>query len=260
MEGFRDFGQNRTDPWHLRRPSTEDYQWFRNLVDLHMLTAEWLGSLKMEREATPHQLRRVLSPSVQESLWMLEKLTQSSIPNDLESLLDDSKPAEMLSRLEYTVWAVQAWTVMNILDKTPREERSAMRNVLEQSSWKSGRACAKRRWPEFPDGYRSDLRGILAAFRSSPFSGYPRHSTFLVKRATGSELQLELLGCPHQSRYLEVQAVADDLCHLQTHWMRGFAYALNPTVMLDYLPVQRSQFRARSGNRRCLQSWRFHLV
>src|ERR1700744_252004 len=95
-------------PWHLRLPTTQQYQWFKNLVDLHELTREWLKEIQTDRPA--HLLTRGLSPEVSENLWMLDSLSQT----EMERLLDDTSPDDTLSRLEHTVWAVQSWTLTHI--------------------------------------------------------------------------------------------------------------------------------------------------
>jgi len=232
----------RENPWHLRLPSTEHYQWFKNLVDLHELTTDWLKEVQTDRPS--HYLTRGLSPEVTENLWMLESLSKT----EMERLLDDTQLDDMLGRLEQTVWAFQSWTLTNLYGRTtPSSTRNALDSLLEQCSWKLGRACVETRWPDLALKGKQDLRDILLALNDSPFAGYPQGDGFLVRRAIGSEIQIELRSCPHQIHYQEVKSVADRLCRLHSHWMRGFAYALNNRVSVEHV-VQ---------SPRCIQRWFF---
>jgi len=245
----------RENPWHIRRPTTEHYQRFRNLIDLHQLTCTWLEDLNLDQPTTPHQIKRVGIPGIAESLRVLENLTSRTVPKDLEDFLDESYPDELLDKLQQTIWVMHSWSLRSIFEQTPRDEWAALRNVLEQSSWKAGRDCCKRRWKQIPVYATKNLRGILAAFQDSPLSGYPKFSSFLIKRATAMELDLELLQCPHNSPFLEVETVADDLCPLHTHYMRGYVYHLNTTVLMDY----KNGIRGSKKQDRCSQRWYFHL-
>lgn len=242
----------REHPWHIRRPTTEHYRWFADLIDLHAITTNWLKSLEWDERQLPHQLKRVATPAVRESLVLLDALAETAVPNQLDSLLDQSMPEELLSRLEQTIWAVQAWTLRNILEKTQDSESDAVRNALEQSSWKSGRDCSTRRWSAFPAEYAGgaapDLRRMFALLSYSPISGYPNRPFSLIRRSTRDELTVELMSCPHLSSHLEVQPVADALCHLHISFMRGFLYAKNTRILLD---------RPESQGR-CVLVWKLH--
>jgi hypothetical protein len=232
----------RENPWHLRLPTTEHHQWFKNLVDLHELTTSWLKEVQTDRPS--HFLTRGLSTEVTENLWMLDSLSNTP----MEKLLDDTQPQDMLGRLEQTVWAFQSWTLTQLYGKTtPSSTRNALDSMLEQASWKLGRSCVEARWRELAQTGNQDLRDILLALNDSPFSGYPKGEGFLVRRAIAKEIQIELRCCPHQVQYQEVKPVADRLCRLHSHWMRGFAYALNNRVSVEHL-VQ---------SPRCVQRWCF---
>ncbi len=244
-------------PWNVRRPSTQHYQRYRNLLDLHALTQQWLKDLNVER--APHLLKRGVGSEVHETLWMLENLAEAATsPNEstgassadtgrgLSDILDDTTPDDVLGRLERTVYAVQAWTLAGILDRTPKEERRAILNQLEQSSWNAGRTCAQSRWPHLEPHSRSDLRGILCAFNDSPLAGAPER-TFLIRRAVSDELILELRACPHCLPYPEVQPSAPHLCNMHAFWIRGFAYSLNTRISIEYTP--------QTENVRCALRW-----
>jgi hypothetical protein len=238
----------REQPWNTRRASTEHHQWYRNLADLHAITQSWMTELKSEQES--HRIPRGASAEVADTLWMLEKLDEvtkmSAGSSGLEAMLDDTKPDDLLGRLERTVWAVQAWTLSSILERAKVSDRPAVLNQLEQSSWRSGKDCANARWPSVPEAVRLDLRQILLAMRDSPLSGGARAAAPLIIRALPNELQLELLSCPHESRYPEVAEVADSLCALHTHWQRGYAFAFNPKVSIE---------QTRPKGMRCQQRW-----
>ena len=234
--------------WHTRVPTNEQYQRFRNILDVHNLTRNWLSEIEANQTRQTHLLPRVQVPGVEENIWMLEKLSANYSASNLDSLLDESQPRELLDRLERTVWVTQSWTYREIMEKTPESERSAMLNLLEQSSWKSGRASSVERWRDLPDASRQNLRSVLAAFLQTHISGFPLRDSVLIRRSTYETCEFELLNCPHQSPFPEVRMAEGPLCFLHYHWLRGFAYELNTTVMSEYQPSEKEQ--------RCLQRWR----
>jgi hypothetical protein len=239
----------REHPWHLRRASAEHHHWYRNLTDLHALTTAWLNDLNVPR--SPNALRRGLDDDLAETLWLLEGMSaETETPGPrLDSILDDTRPEDLLSRLERTIWLVQAWTLIGITDKVEKtagtEDRDSLLNQLEQSSWRAGRLCATRRWPNLDPEARGDLRGIFAALRDSPLSGSAQRPAWLVRRRLPAELQLELLDCPHRGRFPEIAPVADRLCELHAHWLRGFAYALNSRISIHATPSAPDEPRCR---------------
>jgi hypothetical protein len=106
------------------------------------------------------------------------------------------------------------------------------------------------RWPDLPAEARADLRGVLAAYRDSPFTGLPGRESLLLRRGVRDELNLILLDCPHRSPWFETRAVADPLCDLHAHWARGYAYSLNTRISIEHA-------RGDGEGRRCEQRWRF---
>jgi hypothetical protein len=235
-------------PWSERRPSAEHYQNFRNLADFHALTLAWLSDLEIEPDGT--HLKRVMGPLTSEDIWMLGSLVENTLPSQLDKILvDESTPEDLLKKLRQTVWGAQAWALKNVLERTPREEQPALRNLLEQSSWKAGRRCALARWAHLDPNQARDLGHVFACLQDSPFSGYPQGPGFLVRRQVSSEIETEMLLCPHRSPSTEVQPMADLLCMLHVHWIRGYAYGLNPFVMITY----------RTGSR-CILRWAFHKI
>lgn len=224
----------RESPWHLRLPSTEHFQWFKNLIDLHKLTLEWLKEAPPEKKKPGHRWSPTLSREVSANLWILDSICETP----LEQLLDDTSPQDMLGRLEYTIWAVQASSLSNTL-----QERTD--TALEQASWKLGKKCSEHRWNELTQSGSQDLRDVLLSLNDSPFVGYPRRDGFLVRRALANEIHVELRSCPHQIHYPEVKPAADRLCRLHTQWMSGFSNAINP----------RSQVELIIQAPRCIQRW-----
>jgi hypothetical protein len=238
----------RENPWHLRVPTTEHYQWFRNLVDLHRLTEAW--RLETNTENLTKTSGTNLGRKVQENLWMLDGLLESNI----EKYLDDTLPEDLLGRLEHVILAVQAETIAKIINKSnpnqlyPTDVKNLSEpfaKAVEQSAWKLGRACVEARWSPLTAYNNQDLKSVLLALQDTPFSGYPNSNGFIVRRAITSEIEVELKSCPHLSYYTEVHSVADCLCGLYTHWMRGFASALNNKVKVELI----------QETRRCLQRW-----
>jgi hypothetical protein len=232
----------RENPWHLRHPTTEHYQWFKNLVTLHELTQNWLNELQPDR--APDLFTRGLSPEITENLWMLRAISE----DNMENLLDDTLPEDLLIRLEHTIWAVQATALVNLQGKTAAQNRpSSEDSLLEQISWRLGVAAVESRWQALAANGPQDLRDILLAMNDTPFSGYPTGNGFLVRRAITTEIQVELRCCPHRLHYYEVKSVADRLCRLHAQWIRGFAHALNKEVNIEHV-VQ---------SPRCIQRWYF---
>jgi hypothetical protein len=177
---------------------------------------------------------------------MLQDLSQVSF----ESLLDDTDPQDVLGRLEQTIWAVQAGMIQRLSKQTDLMDSSTALNLLEQVSWKKGRACAEARWGALMKEGQQELKSVLLAFYDAPYSSYPWGVPFLVKRATTSEVQVELRSCAHQIPYDEVaqvKPIAQVLCYLQAQWMRGFIYALNNQVTIEH------QYHSS----RCSQRWVF---
>ncbi|MCC7440888.1 MAG: hypothetical protein IT285_04610 [Bdellovibrionales bacterium] len=223
----------RETPWNRPAPHSGHEQRYRNIMGLHSLTTAWLRDLDLDETTTAYQLRRVAAPEVRSHLAKLAELTRGGATPRLEDLVDASSPDEFLPRLEYAVWALQAWTLKSILERTSESERPALRQILEQTSWKTGRAAASRRWPTLPIEAAADARGLLAALRDSPFAGYPEGQSLLTLRCTSAAAELEQLACPHLSPFPEVAEVADDLCRAHASWMRGFVYGLNPAMVLE---------------------------
>lgn len=234
-----------SEGWHRRVPTAEDRQRFKNIASIHAVTRSWLNEITPERQT--HALSRIEAPGIQENLWLLEGLSDTHSPAALDTLLDDSSPNELLDRMERTAWIVQAWTLSSLFEKTPAGEKPALMNILAQSSWKCGRECAQQRWSRFPVKDRGDLRALLTAFLDSPICQTPSKKSLLVQRVTRESCQVDLLSCPHTSQYPEVKSLCDSLCELQSHWMRGFLYALNTQVHVDYQPGEKQT--------RCSHHW-----
>jgi hypothetical protein len=227
-------------PWHLRLPTNEHYQWFRNLVDLHAITVSWRDELKVTQAMTmitrgaDGETRRAQLAVPESFNAELDALAETP----LETLLDDTWPQDLLGRLEQAVWATQSATLQGLLQKTEgASDRESLASRLEQICWKLGRKCAETRWPELAARSEPDLRAIVLALNDTPFTGYPLRDGFLAKRMLRNEALLELRACPHQARHLEIaglKEVADPLCRYHAHWLRGYAYALNSKVSSDY--------------------------
>ncbi|OFZ56799.1 MAG: hypothetical protein A2428_12415 [Bdellovibrionales bacterium RIFOXYC1_FULL_54_43] len=227
--------------WHLPSSTTKHYQWFRNLADFHDLTLAWIKELQIQR--LPHLMTRGQDHDVTQNLWMLDSLSETKI----DMLLDDTSPDDVLGRLEHTVWTVQAWTLINLFERTPQAERDALNTVLDLTAWKMGRNLGEKRWSGMPVKSRQDLRLLFLAMGDSPFGRNPHGEPFLIKRATDSELVFEFHRCPHQVSFPEVQPVADQLCKLHSQWIRGFVYSLNNGISIE----------DSTGSPRCSHRWSF---
>ncbi len=231
----------RANPWHLRLPTIENYQWYKNLVDQHELTECWLKEVQNDRPS--HLLTRGLSSEITENLWMLESISKI----ELHQMIDDTQVEDMLGRLEHTIWAVQSWTLNALISHSTSATRNALDALLDQLSWKMGKISVESRWKKHTTQKQQDLRQILLCLKDSPFSGYPHVDGFLIKRASEKEVQIELRACPHQIHYRETKPIADRLCRLHTQWMKGFAYGLNSRISVEHV-IQ---------SPRCIQKWFF---
>ncbi|MCM2323583.1 MAG: hypothetical protein NDJ90_10020 [Oligoflexia bacterium] len=232
----------REHTWNERAADHRHHRKFRKLIQLHELTLAWIQELKIER--APYLLARGLNPDVTEQLWILDSLTPES---RLESLLDDTSVEDVLGRLKTTVWAVQAYTLSALLEKTAKKDRSALDSALEQASWKTGRRTAEEHWKDQSASSRDDLRVLIRTVLSAPFLEEPESEGLLIKRALREEALIEFLACPHSKASVpELAPIAGELCRLHGHWLRGYAYGLNNRIAVEACP---------SGPR-CGQRWR----
>jgi len=237
-------------PWNQRKALLTHHRWFRNLVDFHHMTRGWVEEATSEREA--HQMERAPSPEMIDDIKLLDALPDAR----LDTLLDDTDPSDLLARLEYSVWAVQAWTYTSLTGRISGTEKEKLNSVLEQSVWKQGRAAAEKRWhhaeKQTRGNFSEDLRSLFLTLIDSPVALNLGEDAFLLRRGLIRELEFEFRACPHHSRYPEVIPVANELCFFHSAWIRGYIYGLNHQVQIEYHPTQASQ--AKSGG--CSQHWK----
>ena len=223
----------REQPWHKRNASTEHYRLYQNILDLHELTLEWLKQVSVDKPSS--FIKKTTNPALVQTLFSLENLLDRfNTDATLDSALDDTSPNDLLSRLEYLVSVIQAWSLTSLLASVTKDEVPALLNQLEQASWKAGRACALDRWPSKQSNNLTNLSEVLLALKDTPIIERRPTRGCLVKRATENELWLELLDCPHKSPFVEVREAADKICCLYTHWIRGFAYRFNTKIVIEH--------------------------
>jgi hypothetical protein len=217
-------------PWHERVASAKHYFWHSNIIERYSLTTLWLQELKLQQDKAP---------------LLVEALVDTATDSffNLDTLLDDTTPDDLLARLEETVAASQNATIITLLKTTPTAEHKELLGRLEFLSEQAGKECALKRWPQLPKETSNKLREILNAFQDSPFAWRNNKSRLLVTRATDNELCLEFLSCPHNTASPEA---ADILCSLETNWIRGFVTALNPHITLTA-----------NTAKKCRQRWSF---
>ncbi len=247
----------RDNPWDKRRANFEDVQRFQNLVDLHCLTRHWLVDLNLSESELPHRLIRVLSPAAHEAYKIFESLTESTVPRNIDEILDESHPKELLDRLEAMVWTLQSWLLRSLREKTSDAEQSALSVSLEQSSWNAGNRIAQQKWTQRAGDTdaiapRRELEAIFQALKGGALSRYPMPHAFIVVRSLPHELEFEMCHCPHVSRYSMAHPAAtiSDLCLLHSFWIKGFVYGFDPLVKVSY--------SARTGAdpaSRCFMRW-----
>ena len=243
----------REQPWHKRQASAGHFETYKNLMDIHAMTVDWLRELKIERPS--HSLSPAVGDQVKSQIQGIEHAVNVAFRAQenigLDDLLDDTDPSDLLLRLKQGIFTLQAWTLRscNLADEL---------TLLEQSSWRAGRECAQKRWPSHQDRQKSTqsetIFGLAALFQSSPIGDSREAPPFLNLRMTETEAILEWLRCPHQSELIEVKLVSDPLCRLQSHWIRGFLYQLNSRLKMDYYPAK----AAESDTGHCRLHW--HLA
>lgn len=233
--------------WFHRHVTFEQDQRYRNLLDRHRITLAWIQELELDRPAKliGKEGSSGSAPLGAELRAMVRYLESVSPASRLEDLLDDTTPDDVLQRLEHAILALQSWVLQKILGQTGLRDLPTIRNRLEQAAWRAGRDCAHERWPALPAWEQNDLRALFSAFQDNPIYGNWGDGGILLRRAVSKEILFETRRCPHALAHPELQGSAQDLCDLYGHWSRGFAYSLNPRVVLDT-----------SRESHCLQSWK----
>ena len=222
-------------PWHQRKALIKHHRRFRNLVDFHDITRAWVDEARIDSAANPH---------LTEEIRLLETVPDAR----LETLLDDTSPEDLLGRLEYSVWAIQAWTFSTIFGRI-KDRPENLSSALEQVTWKQGKSMAERRWNRISARSRSDLRALFLTLVDSPIALSLGEDAFLLKRGLLQDLEFEFRACPHVLRFPEVMPASSQLCALHSAWIRGYLYGLNPRIQMQYNP------RA-AAETRCSQHWR----
>jgi hypothetical protein len=223
-------------PWHQRKASLKHHRWFKNIVDLHSITQAWLEEVPVDQSEDPHLTADIL---------LLESMTDAR----LEHLLDDTSPQDLLGRLEASIRAVQTWTHSKIFSESKGAETDRLSSVLEQATWKQGRAVAEKRWPRLPEASRSDLRILFLTLIDSPMALGLGEDAFLLTHGLSHGLRFEFHACPHAMLFSDIMYSESGICALHSAWVRGYLYALNPKIQMEYFPVPRP-------NQRCAQHWR----
>jgi hypothetical protein len=239
-------------PWNRREATLSDRRWFEALIEIHRLTLEGLNAFRLEPPA--HLLSRHPETSNREPFQGLARALETlalgnASPDQLIDLLDDTQPVDLLSRLEQVVHEFRAAALTTIRESAPDNRWAENRALLEQLSWNAGKRWGESHWRESQALSPLDLRPTLQAFRLAPIFPFLPRRPLLVQRELAREARFELLQCPHASPLAEVRALADDLCALDSHWARGFLYALNPQAQIEEARTEGVQ------PPRCLRVW-----
>ena len=226
--------------WHLRTPHFEHIQRFQNLIDLHQITRRWANHFQVLISHPEFKS----NPSLNPDAWMLDLLEQPQ----LEAFLVESYPDELLDRLERLILKTQTLLLNSLLSANKTNKDSTL-STLEQESWRAGKECAEQRWKTLISIRKKiSLTETALAFYHSPFSNYPHSEPFLVQRSTSDQVWLTRQNCPHSCEIPEVKTLADTLCSLQMHWMRGFSFSLNSSVQIEVQDPLKS----------CTQRWHLY--
>ncbi len=230
----------RETAWDKRIPTQTHELRYTRLLQLHDLTLAWLETVKSE--APPESPdSRITTSDLQ---WMIDILTgivrRSAAPNPdqgkwgLQQFMDDTSPDDVIARLETGVWLTHAHTLNRLRNSyAPIERKTALDN-MEQASWRAGRAHAEAIWSHFPQELRYDVGAIFRAALDSPFLGTTEPGGLLIEREYRDGVTVHYPRCPHQSRFAELAPVADELCVMHSHWMSGFAYAIQPRLRIHH--------------------------
>ena len=224
----------RENPWHSRFPTSEHFQWFKNLIEFHRLTLNWVTQL----HPSPPPLGCFLLTREQHRLkkyhWTLDQLFEK----DLDSLLEGDRPEEFLDMLESLLWRIQAHSVSVLYQVESPESSCSLEEAIEKISWHLGAQCAQKRWLNFSFTQSPQLPEVLLALKDSPFSNFPLNNGFLTKRALPNEMELELRSCPHLHLALsnEVKTTTDLLCGFHFKWISGFVFELNAKIQITQSP------------------------
>lgn len=205
---------------------------------MHRLTEAWARELEDCPRDLAAQLQAVSAPD------------QAT----LDGWLDDTRPLDVVWRLERTLWSLHSHVLRLFLNHPSDLARERAASVLPAVAESQGTVEAETDWGKYSPGRpagsnpvswaRMDLRRLILTLSGTPFAG-----TFLVVRATASEARIELLQCAHLSPYPEVQSLSDPLCLMHASWVQGFARGLNPRIRVEH---------QRPGGR-CQLRWTLHL-
>jgi hypothetical protein len=215
-------------PWHIRQPSFEEERRYFRLIALHQLTERWMREISRKDELG-FQIERTSRPVLKQNLWLLEKIKLDELPPSLYDMVDAPTVGEFLDDLEELIWIVQSSTLENML--THAHDRISLMNVLEKSSWQTGRQYAESKWSPFQANH---IRSYFDAIATSPLGG---QQAFVLERLTDQECSFYWMKSPHDrpavSRSPEIVAH----CQLYHEWIRGFFYGLSRSLRFDILPT-----------------------
>lgn len=223
----------RENPWHLRQPTLVHFKWFKNLIELHRLTYEWVSRLHPNPPPCGFFVKKgAIHPETEKAIQILSNVLPNLPEVDLEGVIHDALPDAFLEVFQHAVWRIQADSLETLYQSISPEEVRSLESSLEEIAVRQGATCAQGRWHHLSAEFTQDLPHLFQVMKDSPFSGALHKSPFLWKRISSNKAEGELLFCPHQLGYPEIKAVANALCHLHSQWMLGFLLALNPGVKM----------------------------
>lgn len=210
--------------WNERIPTLEQERRFRRLIALHSMTDAWISRVSKGNEPA-HRMERISRVNLNPNLWLFEKSRIDQLPLELRNLVGAQSIDGFLDELREFIWIIQASTLETIFSATT--ESGDIRNVLEQTSWNSGKSFAESVWGGTGDfAVKESTRAFL---QSHPYSG----KSFMTGRITERESVLIWKHSPLQDPAVKDSPVAATLCELHEHFIRGFFYALCRTGRLE---------------------------
>ncbi|MBU6154546.1 MAG: hypothetical protein KGP28_09625 [Bdellovibrionales bacterium] len=210
--------------WNERRSTLEQERRFKRLISLHTLSDYWIRTLSPQQAAS-HHLERMAKVTLNPNLWQFEKNRLDQLPLNLEELVGAQEIDTFLSELESTIWIIQASTLENA--ETASSNRRELQNILEQASWNHGKLHAETIWGTQGN---LNLREGVEAFLKTHVYG---NQSFLKERDSFREITLIWKHSPLQTPSLMDSPVAELLCTLHEHWIRGFFYGASRNTRVE---------------------------
>ena len=207
-----------THPWNHREPTIDQNRKFDRLLFLHQLTGAWTKALT-HLESPSFSIERMPKITLQQNLWLLEKMRLDEISLDLRTLVAAEDIDTFLHELAETIWIIQLSTLENALNQTT--DIPLLINIFKTTSWAQGKAVAELEWKsanltELKQGYQA----LVETHSDSP-------SSFLLGQSNSNSLSFFWRNSPYQNEVLNRSSRLEKLTEMHEEWILGFFYGLS---------------------------------